>query len=753
MMSGLTQTENLSFTTIDPILCPVCGKPTAGLDQFCSKKCRHKKTNNRARAKDRKLHDVQFIGVDGEGVNIQHADGTREHRYVMLSVGDQTLWENGRELTHLDIFPFLYDQFLENPSAVYVGFFLGYDFTMWLKSLSENEGFLLFNKDGILARKLTAWARKGNPVPRPVVVGDWEIDILGMRRFKIRPRRKTAKGKVPPWMFVCDTGQYWQTSFLSAIDPSKWTNGNQPCTPDEYETIKEGKSERGTWVDPYNVSYFHDMVKYNKLENEILARVMRILNRGFVEEGIYLDRDQYYGPGQAAQAWLDTKFDNAHWMRRKNLMEIISPEIADAFKASYYGGWFEPFYIGHVPGNTYEYDKRSAYPDAMRYLPCLCSADGWEIHEGPALPVGTHSATIALVYGTFEDFVYGDSDVGPLPHRIGEGPGQGKVVRPAKTRGWYLLSEVEAAKKAGLIMSWELERTITYHKTCNHRPPLAILAKMYEKRKEVGKNTPHGKALKLILNSMYGKFAQSIGNPKYGNPIYATMITAHCRVAMLEAIATHPRQTHDLVMIATDGIYFRTRHPSLDRVADNDVLGGWEAGIKKNLTVMKAGVYWDDEARKRDGKINVKSRGISAKALQKNIPDLDATFTEFYSSGLTTPLPEIELVTEFAFVSPRLASARGKWRTAGRVVWEGDPEAIRTDRAVIEPKRAKPYISGKCIRTFRPRGTANYNSQPYTKDFGFTKSVEDRELEELITESGNIVSDFRFALDLAHDNE
>src|SRR5690606_895113 len=107
----------------------------------------------------------------------------------------------------------------------------------------------------------------------------------------------------------------------------------------------------------------------------------------------------------------------------------------------------------------------------------------------------------------------------------------------------------------------------------------------------VGKNSSHGKAYKLIYNSAYGKMAQSIGNPKYSNPIYASLITTGCRTMITHAIATHPKKTKDLLMVATDGVYFRSPHPSLE--IDKSRLGAWDESIKRNLTLFMPGIYWD----------------------------------------------------------------------------------------------------------------------------------------------------------------
>src|SRR5688500_1605496 len=87
---------------------------------------------NKARNQRRAVHKLTFIGVDGEGVG---------NDYVMLSVGEETLHRGGKRLTHADIFPFLYEQYQANPLAVFVGFALTYDFTMWLKGLTERDAY------------------------------------------------------------------------------------------------------------------------------------------------------------------------------------------------------------------------------------------------------------------------------------------------------------------------------------------------------------------------------------------------------------------------------------------------------------------------------------------------------------------------------------------------------------------------------------------------------------------------------------
>src|SRR5438876_2213174 len=143
------------------------------------------------------LAPTRFIAVDGEGVDVWVEEEmydedsgefvselVKEHQYVLLSIGEESIHHNGIPLTWREIFPFLWRQFEENPDAAFVGFFLGYDFTMWLKDLSEKDAKRLLTKSGIESRQRLG----GSPLPFPVIVENrWEIDILGAKRFKLRP--------------------------------------------------------------------------------------------------------------------------------------------------------------------------------------------------------------------------------------------------------------------------------------------------------------------------------------------------------------------------------------------------------------------------------------------------------------------------------------------------------------------------------------------------------------------------------------
>jgi hypothetical protein len=141
--------------------------------------------------------------------------------------------------------------------------------------------------------------------------------------------------------------------------------------------------------------------------------------------------------------------------------------------------------------------------------------------------------------------------IGALPFRTKTG----NILRPQRVKGWYWAHEVEAAIQAGLIDTTEIEKWESYQ-ACHCAPPFNLpdigIGRMYNLRLAMGKNTAAGKAFKLVYNSAYGKTAQSIGQPKYANPIYASLITSRCRTLILRAIASHPEKSRAVAMVATD---------------------------------------------------------------------------------------------------------------------------------------------------------------------------------------------------------
>jgi hypothetical protein len=664
-----------------------------------------KKSHNAARARRRaenpaseryKNVPTEFVCVDGEGITLP--DGT--HKYVLLGVGDQYL-KNPDGLGFDECLEFLWSQF-RTGSVAYTGFFLGYDFIQILKNLPEERARMLLTTEG---RAKRAAKNPRRIMPFPVRYNGWEFDILGGKRLKIR-----REGS-PRWMHICDTGPFFQKSFLNVINPDNWA---EPIvTPQEYAIITRGKAERA------RATLGDDMIAYNRLESQVLARVLSKLNEGFQELGIHLRPSQWFGPGQAASAWLKGRA-----ITRELLREVTPPEVLEAARASYYGGWFEITAHGTIPGTTWEYDINSAYPHIISQLPCL-EHGTWE-----------RDTDISYGYTLIRAKVTGNNRyLGTMLHR----DTHGNISRPWRTEGWYWETELHAAKKAKLIKTIEEHESWTYI-PCNCPPPLREVKDIYAKRQEVGKKTPLGIACKLVPNSLYGKFAQSVGSPEYGNAIYASLITSGCRTMILDAISTHPNGAKDVLMVATDGIYFKTHHPNLPLTGN---LGDFEEGQKENISLFKPGVYWDDKARHAvaRGEAPVfKARGVHAASFAKALADADTQFTRLYqlrpwrtldSTGLHAAWiehwPTVTFTLDFSLITGLQALQRSNWGLAGTL--ESEPKALQSSNPIL--KRWSWYWGADELLRSKPPPNNDpcQASIPYAKRFGIEDPFSDLNTE------------------------
>lgn len=671
---------------------------------------RRKAQDDRRKAA-RHAHEVEFVGVDGEGTG-----RWRDHRYVLLGCGDRQV-SDSRGLRFSEIMEFLYECWSQNPGAAFTGFFLGYDFTQWFRTLPENRAWMLLTPEGRMRRARRTATYLG---PFPVKHDGWEFDILGMKRFKFRP-----EGTKGGWMYICDAGPFFQSSLMSVIDPRKWDD--PVVSEDEYAILEEGKRRRDT------ADLDAGMQAYNRLENIVLARLMGRVNDGLVKAGIRLRKDQWFGPGQPAQAWMShikaptgdmvraalsaygpVRDDDSRTAMAVPVLRGHYTSLLDAARSSYYGGWFEIFAHGHIPGESWEYDINSAYPFIISSLPCLAHGV-WE-HAPCEIRGAPGTGMVVLVHARVRG---SDSKIGAMLHRREDGG----ILRPSQTAGWYWQHEIDAAVRAGIIDSVVCDESWAYM-PCACPPPMRGIRGLYDERLRVGKNTPHGKGLKLVYNSVYGKFAQSVGDPKYGNAVYASLVTAGCRAMILDAIGSHPDGTGSVFMVATDGVYFTSRHISLRCTSR---LGDWEETQHQNLTLFKPGVYWDDLTRERiraGEDPSFKARGISAKAFAPRIAAADSHFSRWPDNFPVERdpdgpregwYPSITFQSGFSMVTCQQALQRGKWFLAGSV---SDVE-LTQDADPISKRHSGYYQDGiYWSRPYKDGGPGGIESHPYDKRFG-----------------------------------
>ena len=526
------------------------------------------------RADERDRRNYTFVGVDGEG-------GGTPHTYKLLRVGDKVLFHDNRPLTSYECLSFLADM----PRTVtYVGYYFDYDATMILSGLPVER------LQKVVTNISTGWSTEW---------AGFEIMYRPHKYFKVR------RVGMRSYVSINDVGTFFQCRFTQALHD--WGIGSA----DEWVQIEKGKDARAGFETMSEVE-----IAYNKLEVELLERLMSKF--GAVVRGLKMKPRQWQGPGEIAQVLLTRN----GLPRSKTIAERLPDELLRVANGSYFGGRFEVTTFGHVPGPIHNYDIRSAYPDAMRRLPCLTHGE-WTHTKEPET-----DAHLSLSRVMFEPssrdihWLYG------LPVR----DRKGHISWPMMGEGWYWSVEIESARhqQVTYLDTWN------YHKQCGCTP-YAFVTPLYNERmalKAQVDGANKGLALKLALNSLYGKNAQSIGHPTYANPIYASLITALTRAKLYDMVhvLSHCDDGqlcgHNVYYLATDGILSGANVPVGADIGNE--LGQWEHSYSNDpIMLIASGLYV--------GKGKARTRGIKKTLVEEHTAQFSRLCDVFFAEGDRDP--------------------------------------------------------------------------------------------------------------------
>lgn len=522
--------------------------------------------------RDIRARNTQIRALRSELASVPRAP---RHDYTLLAASTGDLVE-GRSLGTKRCLDFLLSL---NPRALVCGFSFDYDVNMLLKDLP------LETLRELVERGFTRW-------------GPYRLRWKPHKEFGVS--RPDLHLKTTVW----DVFGFFQCSFVKALHSWKI------ASPDEVTAIEEMKAKRGVFQ-RQDKAQVRD---YCLLECRLLQVMVEKLLECTRDVGLSLKR--YDGAGAMGAALLDK------YGVKARVAEPPTHEARRVVLHAYYGGRFESSQIGFV-GHGYQYDINSAYPAEATALPCLVC--GYWYHSR-SLPVGRErGACRSLHHVRWSLPVVPDWPVwGPFPWRSA----RGAICYPVAGEGWYW--DVEVAAASDLISRYGGELEVLggwcYVTECEHLP-FGWIPDLYRQRLELQREGNFGeKALKLGLNSVYGKTAQSVGHkdrrPPYQSFAWAGMITAGCRARILEAVAADPS---GVVSIATDGV-ISVRE--LQNLSVGDGLGKWEREAVTEVFLAQNGVYrfFDSE-----GKEVKKNRGFSATEF-----DFDAIAAEFARSGVHT---------------------------------------------------------------------------------------------------------------------
>ena len=341
-------------------------------------------------------------------------------------------------------------------------------------------------------------------------------------------------------------------------------------------------------------------------------------------------------------------------------------------RKAYYGGRTECFRRGCY--EVHSFDVKSMYPSVMR--------DNLMPHPNSAQHV-TEAQYYRQVYesdraGIFHVRVHVPKGVvGLLPHHNKAG----RLVFPHGTfEGWYVKEELQAAERYGakILHCYEF---IVY--TTKVDLFSGYITDMFESRRQYESGTLYNMMYKLLMNSLYGKFAQK--NPvnaftgkledydgampegldishcysvmgedcinipathyeeAYGAfPCIAVYITALARIKLLNKLMQH---RESVVYCDTDSIKYQSWDAKDE---DGHELGEWEYEYTKTQVFVRPKLYWDLNMA------SIKAKGIKmggfAPLVWDRLPTpeedmMPYTVTDKNGRKVTVPLSRITVIS------------------------------------------------------------------------------------------------------------
>lgn len=603
-----------------------------------------------ARGKRARFDERPFLSWDGEGYNVWEvsSDGTvrSKHKYCLFGCSDGEC-VTGIDLGTQECFSLLLRKRQEHPSHIHVAFAFEYDVNMMLRDVP---------KWAVRRLKKNGWV------------------VWSGYRIEHRPKKwlalsATILGKKVS-VRVYDLFSFFSCSFVAALDQYY-----PECT--FLEQIKRGKERRSQFG-------FHELEyvrSYWLVEQAAMVELSNRLRTVLYSAGIRIS--SWHGPGAIATFLYKKHGTRAILGRTENL------EIENASRHAYAGGRFELFRCGHYEGPVYSYDINSAYPYAISGLPDMVSGRWRHVTDPFEMRTIIDNGTTRLGYVRIdwhppyewvEQAVYNAMPM-PLWHRAPNGT----VSYPPLVQNWYHIGEVEWAAfqsetYRSLLEAWIYEDDGSY--------PFEWVAETYEQRLTWKKNgNPAEWALKLGLNSLYGKTAQRVGwdqqkmlPPSWHQLDWAGLDTSTCRSMLYPGMMEAFRES-SLLSVETDSIFSTKPLTDLPNGLGSG-LGQWKESRYEGITLLQSGMYW----LKENGEWKPpKSRGIPrerldhGRALRALRADVDRGIVRAEH-------------TSFVGYGRALAQNFDEWRT-----WKSSPREYHIGgdgKRVHDPTKCKACFQG-----------------------------------------------------------
>lgn len=542
---------------------------------------RHKPRDNLARPHGKTLNKWdrrEIVAWDGEGANL--SDGT--HVYNLLANSYESYLLNHDGLSTQSVFEFIFAH--HNPRAINVIYGGSYDVNMILRDVPEDKIRNLWQNGEVI------WK-------------NYKIIYASRKKLTLWRYYRDSKGKLKHEDFILwDVLGYFQSTFVVAC--RKWL-GDLPIL-DDIEAMKHQRSS-------FSTDDIESIIGYNRDECHLLVQLVHALFDAMDDGEIRLSR--YDGAGSIAGALL----------RKYNVRQHMGKPTDEAKRWAQYaysGGWIEAMKIGTVEDKEiYRDDINSAYPYSALSLPSYEGAT-WTLEDT------WNGSPSSLVHVKWH---FKDAPYYPLFFREPDG----SILHPQWGEGIYYGVEIENLVKYH-PGEYEIIDSLNV-RLASDAKPFQFIEEVYALRmlyKSYGSMA--AEALKLGMNSIYGKLAQTAGYrngriPAYHHLLWAGEITARTR-AKLYAISQ--QHTDTVIAFATDAII--STKPFI--LPHGSRLGEWSPEVFKGITLIQPGVYflsgetnWLDKYRGFDKSTLLRTHIVATWML--GFQHYEASLTRFVTMG------------------------------------------------------------------------------------------------------------------------
>jgi hypothetical protein len=625
------------------------------------------------------------VAWDGEGLTTEKIIGYTkdnkpmyEHVYALLmnSKGDSI--DDSKGLSTVSCLYFLTETELANKNAIHVCYGASYDVNMLLRDVPYEDLEKLYAGDKIIFDRYELEYR-----PRKsLIVRRMSANVFGRWKEVKRKDGSTTYEKIfESKLTLWDVIGFFQGTFLKALESYH--------IPHNTEDIKAGKERRGSFTrDELDIF----IKPYCLLEVQALVLLMEELHRRLKETNLKITR--WDGAGACASALLQRENVKAHLAETPQAVQY-------AAQHAYSGGRIEPLMYGHYSGPIHHYDINSAYPAAMLHLPSLADGEWMHVRQNIyGLPIDIRTYPPFGVWKVSWAFPE-THPLYPFPYRTKGG----SILFPPHGKNWIwgceLLAALETFPNAQRYIHIE-EGHVFYPRTMDR--PFHFLPELFDLRArwKIEENGAE-KALKLAINSLYGKMVQQLGftspssiggawkRPPFHQLEYGGYVTAYTRSELFRACMQNPKA---IISLATDGIY--SIRPL--ELPCGTKLGQWGYHIHSDMTLVTSGVYWYSE----EGEEHAFYRGFDSGTLTRQ-----AVLDAWEKSEHSVIAKSTRFITLGAALLPNGGNASKQKRFKEWRSWKTIDRELRLDMTHVVKRLENHDVDQSSVTPVWENGTPN----------------------------------------------